>query len=47
MFITFFKIIVSKRLKKEKNAENLSFLILQFILTHEFGIRTEYDTTRT
>ncbi len=39
MAITFFKIIVSKKLKKEKNGRNLSFLIVIFISTCDIAMR--------
>ena len=41
--ITLLKIIVSENLKKEKNAKNLSFLVMEIILTCDIAIRSMTD----
>ncbi len=46
MVITFFRIILSKKLKKEKNAKIPSFLVVLIILTCDVTIDTQYDATR-
>ena len=42
MAITFFKIIVSKKIKKEKNGRNLSFLVVLFTSTFKWSHYQEY-----
>jgi hypothetical protein len=39
MAITFFKMIVSKQLKKEKNGRNLCFLVVLFLTTCDIAMR--------
>jgi hypothetical protein len=46
MAITFFRIILSKKLKKQKNAKILSFLVVLIILTYNVTIYTQYDAAR-